>query len=172
MSLLCGTATYGEVLIHEWVPSKPLSERPMEKLARVQFLESSTNLPSHLRRTQGYFKRGIISGGRGSRLIQIGKSDQHTASASSSSSLRNAHLHPPRARAHSRFEPIPVMDVETQANLIQKIVAPGSDYAAGLLDGLGLSEPPSRERINVEIEERLLLPKQKLPDHWLPKYQM
>ena len=64
------------------------------------------------------------------------------------------------------------MDVETQANLIQKIVAPGSDYAAGLLDGLGLSEPPSRERINVEIEERLLLPKQKLPDHWLPKYQM
>ena len=64
------------------------------------------------------------------------------------------------------------MDAETQADLIQKVVSPNSDYAAGLLDGLGLSEPPSRERIHAEIEERLLLPKQKLPDHWLPKYQM
>jgi antiviral helicase SKI2 len=64
------------------------------------------------------------------------------------------------------------MDVETQADLIQKIVSPRSDYAAGLLDGLGLSGPPSREQIHAEIEERLLLPKQKLPDHWLPKYQM
>ena len=64
------------------------------------------------------------------------------------------------------------MDVETQVNLIQKIVSPDPDCAAGLLDGLDLSEPPSRERIHAEIEERLLLPKQKLPDHWLPKYQM
>ena len=64
------------------------------------------------------------------------------------------------------------MDVETQGDLIQKIVSPRSDYAAGLLDALGLSEPPSREQIHAEIEERLLLPKQKLPDHWLPKYQV
>ena len=64
------------------------------------------------------------------------------------------------------------MDVEAQANLIQKIVSPSGDCAAGLLDSLGLSEPPSREQIHAEIEERLLLPKQKLPDHWLPKYQM
>ena len=64
------------------------------------------------------------------------------------------------------------MDVETQADLIQKTVSPRLDYAAGLLGSLGLSEPPSREQIHAEIEERLLLPKQKLPDHWLPKYQM
>jgi antiviral helicase SKI2 len=64
------------------------------------------------------------------------------------------------------------MDAETHVDLIQKIVSPRSDYAAGSLDSLGLSEPPSRERIHAEIEERLLLPKQKLPDHWLPKYQM
>ena len=64
------------------------------------------------------------------------------------------------------------MDVEAQANLIQKIVSPGSEHVAGLLDGLGLSGQPSRERIHAEIEERLLLPRQKLPDHWLPKYQM
>ena len=64
------------------------------------------------------------------------------------------------------------MDAETHVDLIQKIVSPRSDYAAGLLDSLGLSEPPSREQIHAEIEERLLLPKQKLPDHWLPKYQM
>jgi antiviral helicase SKI2 len=64
------------------------------------------------------------------------------------------------------------MDVEAQANLIQKIVSPSSEHTAELLDLLGLSGPPSRERIHAEIEERLLLPKQKLPDHWLPKYQL
>ena len=64
------------------------------------------------------------------------------------------------------------MDVEIQADLIQKTVSPCSDYTAGLLGSLGLSEPPSRDQIHAEIEERLLLPKQKLPDHWLPKYQM
>lgn len=64
------------------------------------------------------------------------------------------------------------MDVEMQADLIQKIVSPRPEYAAGILDSLGLSEPPSRDQIHAEIEERLLLPKQKLPDHWLPKYQM
>jgi len=69
-------------------------------------------------------------------------------------------------------QPIPTMDAETQGDLIRKIVSPHSDYAAGLLDALGLSEPPSREQIHAEIEERLLLPKQKLPDHWLPKYQV
>lgn len=64
------------------------------------------------------------------------------------------------------------MDVEAKADLAQKIVSPSPEYAAGILDGLGLSGPPSRERIHTEIEERLLLPKQKLPNHWLPKYQM
>ena len=64
------------------------------------------------------------------------------------------------------------MDIEAQVDLIQKIVSPNPECAAELLDGLGLSGPPSRERIHSEIEERLLLPKQKLPDHWLPKYQM
>ena len=64
------------------------------------------------------------------------------------------------------------MDIEIQADLIQKTVTPHSDYAPGLLDSLGLARPPSRDQIHAEIEERLLLPKQKLPDHWLPKYQM
>lgn len=64
------------------------------------------------------------------------------------------------------------MDVETQTNLIEQIVSPSLERAPKLLDGLGLSELPSKERIHAEIEERLLLPREKLPDHWLPKYQM
>jgi antiviral helicase SKI2 len=64
------------------------------------------------------------------------------------------------------------MDAETQARLAQEVVSPSPEYATDLLDSLDLAELPSRERILAEIEERLLLPKQKLPDHWLPKYQM
>lgn len=35
------------------------------------------------------------------------------------------------------------------------------------LDGL-----PSKEEVYREIEESLLLPKTRMPDHWLPTYQM
>lgn len=64
------------------------------------------------------------------------------------------------------------MDVEAQASIIQNIVSPSSECAAELLQALGIAEPPSRDRIHAEIEQNLLLPKQKLPDHWLSKYQM
>ena len=37
---------------------------------------------------------------------------------------------------------------------------------------LGLDGIPTRERVHREIEERLLLPKERLPDDWLPSYQM
>lgn len=63
-------------------------------------------------------------------------------------------------------------NVDAQENVIQKVVSPSPEHAAALLDSLGLSNPPPRERIYAEIEERFLLPKQKLPEHWLPKYQM
>jgi antiviral helicase SKI2 len=41
-----------------------------------------------------------------------------------------------------------------------------------LLKELGLAGLPSRERVHREIEEKLLLPQERLPDHWLPTYQM
>ncbi|KAH9065893.1 antiviral helicase [Lactarius vividus] len=41
-----------------------------------------------------------------------------------------------------------------------------------LLASIGLNEIPSREQTYREIEQRLLLPEERLPDHWLPKYQL
>jgi antiviral helicase SKI2 len=41
-----------------------------------------------------------------------------------------------------------------------------------LLSSLGLDTVPSREQTYREIEERLLLPKERLPEDWLSKYQV
>ena len=41
-----------------------------------------------------------------------------------------------------------------------------------LLASLGLDDVPSREQTYREIEERLLLPKETLPEDWLSKYQV
>ena len=41
-----------------------------------------------------------------------------------------------------------------------------------LLSTIGLDAIPSREDIYREIEQRLLLPEERLPDHWLSKYQL
>ncbi len=41
-----------------------------------------------------------------------------------------------------------------------------------LLASLGLDTVPSREQTYREIEERLLLPKEALPEDWLSKYQV
>lgn len=44
--------------------------------------------------------------------------------------------------------------------------------AEELLERLGLGGLPSRETLFNEIEESLLLPKTRLPDHWLGTYQV
>lgn len=44
--------------------------------------------------------------------------------------------------------------------------------APELLASIGLNAIPSREHIYREIEQRLLLPEERLPDHWLSKYQL
>jgi antiviral helicase SKI2 len=41
-----------------------------------------------------------------------------------------------------------------------------------LLASLGLDSVPSPEQTYREIEERLLLPRDKLPEDWLSKYQV
>ncbi|KAI9462301.1 antiviral helicase [Lactarius psammicola] len=41
-----------------------------------------------------------------------------------------------------------------------------------LLASIGLNAIPSREHTYREIEQRLLLPEERLPDHWLSKYQL
>jgi len=64
------------------------------------------------------------------------------------------------------------MSAEDKERLLRQILAPQSDYGADLLNDLGLGGIPSREQVHNDIEEKLLLPKERLPDHWLPTYQM
>jgi antiviral helicase SKI2 len=64
------------------------------------------------------------------------------------------------------------MNAENHTALIQQIVNPSSANATTILEDLGLAGLPSREQVHREIEEKLLLPQEKLPDHWLPSYQM
>ncbi|KIK70472.1 hypothetical protein GYMLUDRAFT_65706 [Collybiopsis luxurians FD-317 M1] len=55
---------------------------------------------------------------------------------------------------------------------IHDIQNPKSENVERLLEHLGLAHLPSTDQVHREIEERLLLPQQKLPAHWLPKYQI
>ncbi|KAI0323105.1 antiviral helicase [Amylostereum chailletii] len=57
-------------------------------------------------------------------------------------------------------------------SLFHNIAHPRKENAAGFLAKLGLDGIPSREQIHREIEQRLLLPKERLPDDWLPSYQV
>jgi antiviral helicase SKI2 len=40
------------------------------------------------------------------------------------------------------------------------------------LTSLGLDTVPSREQVYREIEDRLLLPQERLPEEWLSRYQV
>jgi antiviral helicase SKI2 len=64
------------------------------------------------------------------------------------------------------------MDVDLHQRLLNQIVSPHKDDAVSLLSELGLAGIPSRDQIHQDIEENLLLPNDKLPDHWLSTYQM
>jgi len=55
---------------------------------------------------------------------------------------------------------------------LDNILNPRRENSEILLARLGLDSVPSREQINREIEEKLLLPKERLRDDWLPDYQM
>ncbi|KZT27539.1 antiviral helicase [Neolentinus lepideus HHB14362 ss-1] len=52
------------------------------------------------------------------------------------------------------------------------IINPKRENAERLLKELGLAGIPDRQKIHEQIEERFLLPKDTLPAHWLPKYQV
>lgn len=61
---------------------------------------------------------------------------------------------------------------EIRSKCIQQILDKNPENAAKILKDLGLSGLPSRAQVHHEIEEKLLLPREKLPAHWLPLYQM
>ena len=64
------------------------------------------------------------------------------------------------------------MEAEGHQALVDKILNPTSDNANELLASLGLAGLPTRDQVHAQIEQNLLLPKSKLPDHWLPTYQL
>ncbi|KAI0778677.1 antiviral helicase [Trametes elegans] len=56
--------------------------------------------------------------------------------------------------------------------LFDQLLNPAADNAETILSNLGLAALPSKEQVYREIEENLILPKESLPDHWLPTYQI
>jgi len=48
----------------------------------------------------------------------------------------------------------------------------GTPTKQAILEELGLDGLPSAEQLFREIEEEILLPKGKFPEHWLSRYQM
>ncbi|KAI5124130.1 hypothetical protein M0805_000941 [Coniferiporia weirii] len=64
-------------------------------------------------------------------------------------------------------------DDNSRLRAISEIVDPsGPVTASSILAELHLDGPPTRDQLHNDIEENLLLPKAKLPDHWLPVYQI
>ena len=63
------------------------------------------------------------------------------------------------------------MDTQAREDILDKLLHPDRSHANELLQELGLASIPSREQVHREIEEKLLLPQDKFPDHWLPLYQ-
>ncbi|KAH7922845.1 ATP-dependent RNA helicase [Leucogyrophana mollusca] len=57
-------------------------------------------------------------------------------------------------------------------SFIEQILNPAHEDADKILEDIGLASFPSRERVHQEIEAKLLLPPDKLPDHWLSTYQI
>jgi antiviral helicase SKI2 len=64
------------------------------------------------------------------------------------------------------------LNADEQREIIDQILHPSSEHAQTILEDLGLAGFPSREQVHDEIREKLLTPKNKLPAHWLPTYQM
>ncbi|KAF9531825.1 antiviral helicase [Crepidotus variabilis] len=60
----------------------------------------------------------------------------------------------------------------TIPQMIDQIVHPEAGKSQVLLERLGLAGIPSPSTIHADIEKRLLLPPQSLPQHWLPTYQI
>jgi antiviral helicase SKI2 len=61
--------------------------------------------------------------------------------------------------------------MSSYADLLEKIIHPDPTNAAELLAELGLDGIPTPEQVHEEIEQKLLLPPKRFPDHWLPYYQ-
>jgi antiviral helicase SKI2 len=55
---------------------------------------------------------------------------------------------------------------------IDQILNPRRENADQILEDLGLAGFPTRDKVHQEIEAKFLLPPDRIPEHWLPTYQM
>ncbi len=66
-----------------------------------------------------------------------------------------------------------LQEADIRRAAIQHIVnQPEADTLQDILAGLQLTGSRSKDDIYRDIEQRFLLPKARLPDHWLPTYQV
>lgn len=64
------------------------------------------------------------------------------------------------------------MNSAEQQRILHHILHPDPENTEEILNDLGLAGVPQPEQVHRAIEEKLLLPKDELPEHWLPTYQM
>ncbi|KAF8524040.1 antiviral helicase [Gautieria morchelliformis] len=62
--------------------------------------------------------------------------------------------------------------LSSDEDLHSEIHSPSHAHASSILASLNLAAVPPPEEIHREIEESLLLPKERLPAHWVPTYQI
>ncbi|KAI0931412.1 hypothetical protein AcV5_005097 [Taiwanofungus camphoratus] len=76
-------------------------------------------------------------------------------------------------RRWRRYRPAQTLTMSSaKRRVLDQILNPSPRDADDILNDLGLSGLPSREEVHKAIEEKLLLPKDRLPEHWLPTYQI
>jgi antiviral helicase SKI2 len=64
------------------------------------------------------------------------------------------------------------MNAQEHEEIIQQILNSKDADAEAILSQIGLDGSPSRAQVYSQIEKTLLLPPERLPDHWLSTYQM
>ncbi|KAG0707535.1 ATP-dependent RNA helicase [Suillus ampliporus] len=61
---------------------------------------------------------------------------------------------------------------DSREHVMDQILNPRREDAAQILEDLGLAGFPTRDKVHQEIEAKLLLPPDRIPEHWLPTYQI
>ncbi|OAX42662.1 ATP-dependent RNA helicase [Rhizopogon vinicolor AM-OR11-026] len=62
--------------------------------------------------------------------------------------------------------------MDSREYVMDQIINPRRENADQILEDLGLAGFPTREQVHREIEAKLLLPPDRIPEHWLPTYQI
>lgn len=61
---------------------------------------------------------------------------------------------------------------DNHEHVMDQILNPRREDADQILEDLGVAGFPTRDKVHQEIEAKLLLPPDRIPEHWLPTYQM